>query len=272
MKYITIPKKSGGTRSIVVPNKYEKSKSVAVLNELNKLQIALNMDCVYGFVPGKNICDCASRHIGFRYTLNMDLKDFFDSVMKRHIDYLKDKRLISDRCMSYIMSVSNLERVARQGLPHSPALANLAARNMDQSILFNIQGKNIVYTRYADDLTFSGNDKEQLLLLRDTITNIASLNGFKINANKTRFQSAGKDGNITRIIVGIGVNKTGILLNRKKKRKLRSLAYQLNKQKFPNSPIRRQYAGYLEFSKLKPCQKQVDDLTLRKEIAIKLLS
>jgi hypothetical protein len=72
-----------------------------------------------------------------------------------------------------------------QGAPTSPALANLAAHALDRRLL----GLGATYSRYADDLTFSGSHRIRGLL--PAIAAIARDEGFRVNPRKTRLMSSG---------------------------------------------------------------------------------
>ena len=113
-----------------------------------------------------------------------------------------------------------VDGAARQGLPTSPAVANLAACPMDKQIaeLRSIHG-HFTYTRYADDLAISCNDDSVLRILKANIPIIASRNGFKINDKKTHMQRASVG---RRRITGVAVGRTGIHVPRRTRRALRS--------------------------------------------------
>jgi hypothetical protein len=134
---------------------------------------------------------------------------------------------------------------AYQGLPTSPVVANIAAVDMDTAILRKIKDKNIVYTRYADDMCFSFNDYENVSFLKTSVPQIVGRCGFKLNKSKTWLQDAryGK-----RMITGVSVDANGISSSRKVRRKLRAAIHQGNK----NSAM-----GLTEWAKLKsPCSEE----------------
>lgn len=220
MHIAQIPKGNGKFRTIYVPNPQEKKDLKRMLSSINKKQTKiLDKNIVHGFMPLRNPVTNAKMHIGYEYTLCFDLEDFFDSVT---LDKFKtyETRLTENqknRCF--------VDGAARQGLPTSPALANIAAWPMDRAIMIYIEKKapKIVYTRYADDLSFSFNDPLLIKELRRIIPKIVESNGFKINQNKTKCQAAiaGR-----RIICGVAVDFDNIYPTRKSKRKLRAALHQ----------------------------------------------
>jgi len=232
MRNIQIPKKNGTFRIIYIPNKEEKRVLRDVLVDLNNKQKKLCSDCIHGFMPGRSPVTNALSHIGFDYTTCFDLKDFFDTVKKEQVKkYLNKQQL----------EICFVDGAPRQGLPTSPVVANLAAISLDDAIQKFIKKSNVecVYTRYADDLSFSYNRKEFKNKLLECIPNIISTNGFYVNNKKTRTLCA-KSGR--RHITGVAVDYLNIYPTRNIKRKLRAAKHQNNYM---------QARGLLEWSKLK---------------------
>ncbi|SDG49079.1 Reverse transcriptase (RNA-dependent DNA polymerase) [Thermoanaerobacter thermohydrosulfuricus] len=216
MKIVQIPKRNGEYRTIYVPDKKEKQKFKNLLGELNRKAKNILSNAVHGFVPGRSPVTNALAHVGYEYTISFDLEDFFDTVTPEKVS----KYLTKEEKETVFV-----DGAARQGLPTSPVVANLAAADMDKAILKWIKKtqKNIVYTRYADDLTLSFNEPELIPVIKDKIPEIVKRNGFKINEKKTRVQAAiaGR-----RIICGIAVDKNGIYPTREVKRRLRAALHQ----------------------------------------------
>lgn len=233
MKIVKIPKKNGKHRVIYVPDKEEKRKLRGILGELNrKCQRVCDPAVVHGFMPMKSPVTNALAHVGHEYTISFDLEDFFDTVTPE-----KASKYLTKEQKELVF----VDGAARQGLPTSPAVANLAAADMDRAILKWIEksGKNIVYTRYADDLAFSFDDPELIPVVQKKVPEIIKRSGFKVNPAKTRVQAAiaGR-----RIVCGIGVDNEGIHPTRDAKRRLRAAVHQGNE---------REAAGLREWCKLK---------------------
>lgn len=235
-KLVKIPKKRKGEfREICIPNSVLKDRLRVRNFELNKESLKFGGE-IQGFCPGRSPCSNAVKHIGYNFTLSFDLKDFFDTIRPDMVDIKWSDCFINGR--------------AYQGLPTSPAIANLAAIPMDKqiinwindyisNILFHGESEKIVYTRYADDLTFSFNYYETYLRLRRFIPEIVEDKGFTINPRKTHLQTA-KFGR--RIITGVAVDAQKIYIPREIKRKMRTAKYH---QQF------KRFYGLQEWSKLK---------------------
>jgi hypothetical protein len=148
----------------------------------------------HGFELGRSPVSNAMRHTDRQYTLCMDLVDFFDTVRPWMVPEL-------GKCT---VSLCFVDGAPRQGLPSSPAVANMAACRLDRLIQDWLRNaaSGAVYTRYADDLAFSFDDVAIGGKLIEAIPVLATACGFKINTRKTRLQCA-KAG--VRIITGVAV-------------------------------------------------------------------
>jgi hypothetical protein len=150
-----------------------------------------------------------------------------------------------------------IEGAARQGLPTSPAISNVCAARMDWAIVDRCQRwatlkpagwkDPVVYTRYADDLTFSCNGRGRVREILAEIPGIIKACGFKVNESKTKVQCA-KAGR--RIITGVAVDDQGVHPTRRAKRKARAAAYKAARRTNPH--YKHRAAGLAEWCKCKP--------------------
>ncbi len=232
-KIIKIPKSHKRYRTIYVPSTADKEKLRNLLPLLEMILADIDKtDISYAFQKNKNCAQAASQHIGYSYTLSLDLKDFFCSVTTKHLEEFVPNYIL-DQCL--------IDGAPQQGLPTSPILANIAFAKCDNEILYalNQLDVDICYTRYADDLTFSFNERRLAGRIKVMIFKIVSQHGFTINSFKTRLQRI-SNGRI--IIHGIGVDHHGLHPTRKIKKKMRAAKHQEN----INS-----YNGLSEWSKCK---------------------
>ena len=221
-KIIKISKGNGNFRTIYAPSKAYKTKLKSFLLDLQqKVHNADSDKIIHGFLRGRGPVSNAQKHMGYNYTLSLDLKDFFDSVKVEMV-----QEYISEEEQSFCF----IDGIARQGLPTSPLMANLAFLKLDKAIKETIaeEGAYTVYTRYADDLIFSFNNLEFAETLERVVTKIVTDGGFVLNNSKRKLQSA-KNGR--RIITGIAVDKREIYPTRKLKRRIRAALHQENRAK-----------------------------------------
>lgn len=217
----TIPKKSGGVRTITAPCRDLK----VVQGCLNKLfQVIYEPSKqAYGFITGKSVADNAAYHVGQRYIFNIDLKDFFPSIEKRRLI-----ARLSSAPFSFPNEVSLLiaglacvkmgqgkKSVLPQGSPVSPTFSNIIAERLDRKLnkLANRYGAR--YSRYADDITFSSmnNIYRQEGDFYNAVCEVVTEEGFIINDNKVRLNRIGERLEITGLTVSDKVNVTRKYVN-----------------------------------------------------------
>ncbi len=217
--YILQPKKSGGLRMIEAPKPHLKAAQRQILHGiLDKVPVHNN---AFGFVKGRNCLNAAARHAGEQAVVCFDLKDFFASIGSARVFGLfrclgyphAVARVLTGLCTSLTpwWILNQLEVADRhnfrklhlpQGSPASPSLANLAVFAMDRRLSGLAKSLNLNYSRYADDLSFSG-DRESIGCLLRTVPEIVADEGFQLNPAKTRIMS-----NTSRqVVTGVVVNQ-----------------------------------------------------------------
>ena len=217
MREVRIPKRNGTYRTVVVPSRSVRKRLAAKLPALNAVAMLLDVHGVaHGFVPGRSPITCALVHRGFRYSLCMDLEDCFGHITQQ----LVYKAISGIDCLP--ISECYYHGVAAQGLPTSPALCNIALSPMDAEIVSNLEGHDCVYTRYADDLTVSSDDRYEIDRALGIIQCAAHRHGQVVAHKKTKIQDARAG---RRIIVGVAVDDD-IQPTRATKRKLRAAKHQ----------------------------------------------
>ena len=231
VRIVNIPKRNGKFRTIYIPNKQEREGLYKVLPKIARKAKQQAGGVVHGFVRGRSIVTAATHHIGRAWTMTVDIRDFFDSC---------NEAMLKGKLSKEELEVVLVDGAPRQGLPTSPAVANLAAQGLDAALIKFTSKNNIVYTRYADDLTFSGDTTESLELLKVELPRIVGRCGFKLAPEKTEIYWA-KAGR--RMVLGVDVGNEGIHPSRKMKRRLRAALHQKNTA---------QAEGLAEYCKLKP--------------------
>jgi retron-type reverse transcriptase len=125
---------------------------------------------------------------------------------------------MSDRCVFAIEEICTLNGSTPQGAPTSPTISNFILFSFDDEMANCAVGKDLVYTRYADDITISGNRKEDIISLIDYASSRLIEYGFKLNAKKTRIASYSEQQRVTGIVVNQKLQPT-----RKKRKKIRAI-------------------------------------------------
>lgn len=217
MKEVRIPKRNGSYRVVVVPDKKTKRLLQRELPKLNAVAMTLDAHGVqHGFTPARSPVTNAQAHVGYQWTLSFDLADCFDHVTL-------DRLRAAVRMIPNVPSSACYKGVCRQGLPTSPAMANIALAPLDSQIIALLAGRG-TYTRYADDLTISSNEKTVIDELHQEVPKLCEAHGFPTKTSKTKIQSAQAG---RRIITGVAVDHA-IHPRRKDKRRLRAAIHKKN--------------------------------------------
>lgn len=195
-----ISKKSGGKRTISMPNKELLIVQRKIQEKiLNNVVIHNN---AYGFVKNKSIIDNAKKHLKKQMILNIDLKDFFPSIHRGRVFYIFKNICKYDNDTSYCLTkLTTYKNSIPQGAPTSPSISNIVAFMLDVRLSKIADKFNITYTRYADDITFSGNKESINDSLLKIVSEIIEECGFHINEKKTRFESCAGRQEVTGLIV-----------------------------------------------------------------------
>lgn len=193
-----ILKRSGDYREITAPRTFMKVVQWWVHDCI--LQYATTPPCVHGFVKGRSFITNASAHIGARYMLNVDIKDYFPSIRTVQIEPIFRAFGYNERVASGLTSLTTYSGVLPQGAPTSPMLANLATAHIDAQfeVYSNLHG--LTYTRYADDFTFSSKSRIPFSLLA-TIERTLNNSGFALNPRKSKFMGINQRKEVTGLIV-----------------------------------------------------------------------
>lgn len=206
-----IPKKNGGVRKISAPNKRLKIIQKKLADKLWESQEEFfeRNKVAHAFIKNKGIVSNARIHRNKKIVLNIDIEDFFPSFnFGRVYGFFKKDRdfMLPDSVAKMVAQLTCYNGYLPQGAPTSPIVTNLICRIMDIRILKLARKYKLDYTRYADDLTFSTNDKsfdEKKVIFMKKLNNEIRRAGFNINKNKTRVQYE----NMRQIVTGIVVNK-----------------------------------------------------------------
>ncbi len=213
--------KRGKIRTICAPSRSLKIRQQWILSHiLNQIPVA---ECCEGFRKNHSICTNARKHIGYAQSLNLDLKDFFPTITQGSVFQIFQEMGYSRDAAEYLAVLCCHDKKLPQGAPTSPCLANIVCRKMDEQLMKFAAEQKLVYTRYADDLSFSGNC--ELSEYYEQIRNVIWEYGFLINSDKTRIYK----GNRRKMITGIVVREDGLSVPRNYKRKLRQEIYYCKK-------------------------------------------
>jgi hypothetical protein len=230
-----LAKPGGSVRLIEAPKKRLKQMQRAILTGI--LEHIPTHDAAHGFVKGRSIKTFAAVHTGQQVVMRMDLRDFFPSIRSARVQALfrtagypeRVADLLGGLCTTATpRAVFSAKRVSNpefrvdslalfhawqtyayphlpQGAPTSPALANLCAYRTDCRLSGLARAAGATYTRYADDLAFSGGEDFERCVERFAIHAAAILleEGFEVNHRKTRVMRRG----VRQYLAGVVTNE-----------------------------------------------------------------
>ena len=239
--YVTfaVPKRSGGHRLIQAPKRRLKKIQRDLKGLLvDRLPVS---PYAHGFRKGRSVATNARQHAGKAVVIKLDIKDCFPSI-----HYGRIRGLFVSFGYSYpvattlavVMTESVRQpvvaegktyhvpvgpRVCVQGAPTSPGLCNAIMMRMDRRLAGLAQKFGFNYSRYADDLAFSGDDLDRPERIIRFATQIIQDEGFEVNSRKTRVLRCGSRQQVTGVVVNHEPS-----LSRVERRRLRAAIHQLN--------------------------------------------
>lgn len=195
---VNLIKKNGEIRELRVPDKHLKLIQRNIADKLLKDEEISKYATAY--VSEKSISDNARPHIGNPVILKLDIRKFFDHIsysMVKEKVFKKEKYLEEIRILLSVLCV--YEHTVPQGAPTSPFISNIIMKDFDDIVGKWCDDNNIIYTRYCDDMTFSGNfNPEPVIKL---VKKELLKRGFFLNDKKTIVLRNGQKKEVTGIIV-----------------------------------------------------------------------
>ena len=222
-KYYTkkyILKRDGTKRELLVPNNYLKNIQKNILtNVLNGLSPS---KYVTSYLKNKSLKDNAIPHQNKKIILKLDIKDFFNSIDFEHIYNALPNYIFPSSVKVLLIKLCTYDSYLPQGAPTSPMLSNLVLKNFDNYIGNYCIKNNISYTRYCDDLTFSGDFDPKIL--KNKVQSFIETLGFNLNSHKIKVINQANRQLVTGLVVNEKIN-----VPKKYRKKIRQELYYINK-------------------------------------------
>lgn len=194
----SVPKKGGGVRRLLVPDpllcRIQKNILRHVLAELPISEYAA------AYKPGTSIVENAKPHVGAKELLKLDIRHFFDSITFFQVyGQAFPSTCYPPAIRTMLANLCCCRDLLPQGAPTSPAVSNLVMKPFDEYMGNWCQERGIGYTRYCDDMAFSGEfDRREV---QNKVRSFLAAYGFELNEQKTRVQKAHQRQTVTGIVV-----------------------------------------------------------------------
>lgn len=195
---VTVPKKSGGTRVLSVPDEILKRIQRRIADVILSYSPISRHATAYR--SGATVQRNALPHLAKFSVLKLDIKHFFDSITYSAVkDRCFPSKRFSEQIRILLTMLCYRGDALPQGAPSSPTITNIIMFDFDETVGSFCKERNISYTRYCDDMTFSGDfDVAELLAF---VKQELFKNGFILNKEKTTFTTKGKRQTVTGIVV-----------------------------------------------------------------------
>lgn len=214
-QHFSVAKSPNKVRIISAPDDRLKFLQRRLAEKLNELYRPRNP--VHGFVADRSVKTNALAHLHRRFVVNIDIKDFFSTISQNRVEGMLSSLGIDNRVSEIIGQICCNNGRLPQGAPSSPVISNMICFRLDKNLMEIAKEARCIYTRYADDVTFSSHQPPTALfetalpragrispdLLAPKLREVFQQNGFAINANKAHYA----DRHSRRIVTGLKINE-----------------------------------------------------------------
>ena len=214
-----LPKRSGGMRLIDAPIPRLLTCQKWILRNL--LETVPLHPCATGYRKDYSLLRNIEPHIGQCHLLKLDIENFFHSIKIRRVIPIFQKMGYLNKTAFELSSLCCVRGRLPQGSATSPTLSNIVAKRLDYRLNGLAEKHGLNYTRYADDITFSGTKIPAWYA--SEAQRIVADEGFPVNARKCRhYTRPGR-----RIVTGVSVAGPNPKIPRNTKRKLKQEVYEI---------------------------------------------
>ncbi|KAF1073915.1 retron St85 family RNA-directed DNA polymerase [Halodesulfovibrio sp. MK-HDV] len=257
-----IEKHSGGTRTITAPRVFLKTIQHWLADYLfSTLPVH---DVCHAYRSKRSIISNAEKHTNQKFVAKIDISNFFGTITSEML-IKKLSPFCSVEEATVFSRIVTLNGSIPQGAPTSPCLSNFILFDADGIIAKECQKVGVNYTRYSDDLTFSGENRGQLLEIISFTENVLKEYGFELNPSKTHIMTSGMLQNVT----GVTVNEK-VQPPRKVRKKIRAMFHQAEQSPENFKDQLENLAGYVSYLNAYPELKDSQTLRHYKEVLVKL--
>lgn len=195
---LTLTKRDGSLRHLFIPDPLLKEVQRNIVN--NVLLSRAISPYATAYFEGADILHNAEKHVGKKMVLKLDIENFFDSITFLMVYKNAFPAIYFPPAVRMLLThLCCYQEALPQGAPTSAAISNLVMKSFDLYIGTWCGKQGITYTRYCDDMVFSGDFQPFLVI--NKVRNYLQVIGFKLNEKKTRWASQGDRQSVTGIVV-----------------------------------------------------------------------
>jgi hypothetical protein len=191
-------RKSNGRHRFIYEPENEKLKSAhKQLHSILLQYQSMIHPCAHGFIKNRSCFTNAKQHTAKKYILNLDIKNFFDSIGIEQVKASFIELGASNELSDYLSKLTTVNGILRQGLHTSPDISNHCMKSLDIDLTKFAQTNSLNYSRYGDDITFSGDSIPE----KESIISIIEAQNFVVNIDKSKLQKRGSNQYVTGLTV-----------------------------------------------------------------------
>lgn len=235
-----IGKRGGGKRCIKAPRVFLKTVQYWLLDYV-LYSLPVHKQC-HSYQRKKSILTNALPHVRKKYVANIDIENFFGSVSTKSISNILSENGFEKRTSNIVARLVTESNCLPQGVPTSPLLSNSYLYKFDNFASGFCDNLGVSYSRYSDDITMSGNNKNKIGQVIRALRKELRRYGLKLNEPKTRIASRGGQQRVT----GVVVNESAAP-PRKLRRKVRAMFHNASLNLGEYSSKLPQLKGYLSY-------------------------
>jgi retron-type reverse transcriptase len=224
----TIPRGDRAPRVISVPSPFLKNVQRQILSKILE-PIDLH-PAAHGFVKKRSIFTAVEPHAGKRVLVAMDIRSFFDTITVKRVFGVFKATGFSIREAALLAEICTRNGRLPQGAPTSPAISNIVCKRLDARLAGLAAKRGFSYTRYADDLFFSGGEKVAGLI--PVFRKIIEEEGFETAPEKTRIMRSGS----RQRALSLNLN-TKVSVPRKVRRLIRAMVHKQSVSGVPDEDL-----------------------------------
>ena len=218
---VLISKRDGSKRKLSVPDLILKMVQRSIADVILTQYPVSKYACAYKY--GSNVQQNARPHVRKKKILKLDIDGFFDHILYsqvKNIVFFEEKYAPPIRTL--LTMLCYYRESLPQGAPTSPAITNIIMYDFDETVGAFCRGKGIAYTRYCDDMTFSGDfdENEVIAFVKEELQKL----GLFLKTRKTAVIPATKRQTVTGIVVNEKIN-----ISKEYKKKIRQEMYYIRK-------------------------------------------
>ncbi|MEF8714722.1 MAG: retron St85 family RNA-directed DNA polymerase [Accumulibacter sp.] len=253
-KLFEIPKKSGGMREVAQPAREVKAIQRWIIREIGP-SLPVHT-CAMAYRDGLSILQNAEAHAASRFMLKLDFTNFFPSILRSDLELHLERHCSGTLDAGARKLVAHVSCWARRrqpplrlciGAPSSPLMSNSILFEFDSRIADVCAQEDVVYTRYADDITISSRDRGKIDRYEEIVRSvIKNLQYPHLTLNETKTVRASRAGK--RVVTGLVLTPEGqVSLGRDRKRLIRAMYHRsLSQQLSPKEA--QELSGLLAFA------------------------